>query len=117
MKKTILKLLWLGFFIAISYTFCFTNNFYIKFPFLSPQNHLIVTTSEGAHWIGFAILGYIFGPIILILSILDEVFQKLMGEIFHVDRVFSIWDILRNLGGGFIGLILKHFIEIKLKKR
>jgi len=68
--------------------------------------------TEWLHWVGFIILSWIYGWIILLIAILDEV-----AQLFVPGRVMDIKDMLRNMGGAGIGLILNQFLHIRIGRR
>lgn len=110
-NKTIWKLLFVIACVLFSYTFNMTFYYqWIRGP-LAPSK-LYTFEWKTLHWLGFAILSYIYGWPMIILAFLDELWQLPLK-----DRVCDIWDIVKNLQGVGIGLIIRRYFSITIGRR
>ena len=62
--------------------------------------------TEWLHWVGFIILSWIYGWVMILVAIADELIQ-----FFIPGRAMDIKDMLRNLGGVSIGLTFRYIIR------
>ena len=118
MRGKIIKFSILFGLVALSYTFSMTSTIHLSTT-IKPSGFIPVALippeglwdfyfshefhTEWLHWVGFAILSWAYGWIIMILAIADEVLQ-----FFIPGRVMDIKDVARNMTASGIGLVLRY---------